>query len=56
VHDTAECASVLLDFLQHAEPRRVAGEAAREIVARERGATERSVALLTETLLRVAKG
>jgi 3-deoxy-D-manno-octulosonic-acid transferase len=56
VRDTAECASVLLDFLKNAEPRRVAGEAAREIVARERGATERSVALLAETLLSAIKG
>lgn len=50
VHDMAECVSAMRELLQNGQPRRVTGDAAREIVARERGATERSVALLLDAL------
>ena len=50
VGSAEECTTALLVWLQGAQARRSAGEQAQAIVARERGATERSVALVRSVL------
>jgi len=50
VHDAASLASAAAAYLDHAEARRIAGEAARELVAVNRGALDRTLALMREVL------